>query len=86
MEILFIALFLAVSGIVNIACFVIGAKVGQTVAYEEKIELPQIKSPMQLIAEEKEKKVAKEEEQKMEILLQNIENYNGTAAGQKDFR
>lgn len=86
MEMLFIALILAVFGAVNIACFIFGAKVGQTVIREEKIEVPQIKSPMQLFTEKKELKAAKEEEQKMEILLQNIENYNGTAAGQKDLR
>lgn len=84
METLFISLILAVSGAVNIACFVFGAKVGQSVAHEEKIEMPQIKSPMQLIVEKRKKKAANKEERKIETLLQNIENYNGTAAGQKD--
>ena len=76
-------LLLLVMGAVNIACFMIGAKVGQKVAKGEAIELPTV-NPMELVQEHREKKAAQEERDKVETILQNIERYDGTAYGQED--
>lgn len=77
-------LLIAVVGTLNIACFFIGAKVGQTVAKGKEIETPAIKSPMQLYQEHQDKKEADKEKQKLDVIMQNIERYDGTANGQED--
>lgn len=77
------ALLLAVMGLTNIACFVIGAKVGQTVSKGEDIKLPTI-NPMEAYREREEKRQAKAEQDKLETIMQNIEKYDGTSNGQED--
>lgn len=72
-------------GIMNILCFFIGAKVGQKVIKGEDIKLP---NPIKAIEETKEswefKKEQEEENERLKIQLENIDNYNGTPLGQKD--
>ena len=77
-------LLVAVVGIMNLACFFLGAKVGQTVSEGEKIEVPEVKGPMQLYREHREQREAEEEADRLDKILQNIENYDGTDAGQQD--
>ena len=74
-------LLLVSVGAMNILCFVVGAKVGQKVNKGEKIELP---SPTKAIREYKEQKKADAEMERRNTILQNIECYDGTSAGQKD--
>lgn len=74
-------LLLAVMGITNIMCFLIGAKVGQAVTKGKEVELP---NPVKAYKEHKEQKQARIEQGKVDTILQNIESYNGTEAGQKD--
>ena len=76
-------LIIAVVGALNVACFFIGSRIGQKVAKGESIDLPNI-NPMEKIQERREQKQAKAEKERTEIILQNIDNYNGTSAGQKD--
>lgn len=78
-----ILLVLAV-GTLNIACFFIGAKVGQAVTKGEKIEAPAIKGPMTLIQEHREHKEAEAEKNRLDVILRNIERYDGTDYGQED--
>ena len=77
------ALLLAVMGLTNIAFFMIGAKVGQTVSKGEDIKLPTI-NPLEVYREHEEKRQAKAEQDKLEAIMQNIEAYDGTSNGQKD--
>lgn len=77
-------LLIAVVGTLNIACFFIGAKVGQTVVKDKEIEMPEIKSPMKLYQEHQDKKEAEKEKNKLDVILQNIERYDGTANHQED--
>lgn len=67
----------------NIFSFVIGAKIGQKTAKGEKIEMPTV-NPMTLYHEHKEKEEAKKEMNKLDVILNNIERYDGTEAGQED--
>jgi hypothetical protein len=76
-------LLLAVMGLTNIACFIIGAKVGQAVAKGEKIETPTV-NPMKAYREHEAKKVAQAEQDKIAVIMGNIEAYDGTSSGQKD--
>jgi hypothetical protein len=76
-------LLILITGTLNAVCFYIGAKVGQKVVKGEPIELPTL-NPMQVIREREERKEAEREQDKLDTILENIENYNGTSAGQKD--
>ena len=70
-------------GALNVVCFFIGAKLGQTVAKGEDIKLP-IPDPVEVIRERKDKKHAEKEQERIDIIMQNIENYDGTGRNQKD--
>lgn len=80
-----ILLILAVGSICAL-CFVLGAKVGQKVVRGEEIETPKISAlnPLKMYEEHKEKEEAKKEMDKLDIILKNIERYDGTESGQED--
>ena len=80
METIFIILTV---GALNVACFFIGAKVGQTVAKGEKIELPSV-DPMKPIREHRAQKEAEMQQERIDTIMRNIESYDGTANGQED--
>ena len=70
-------------GALCIACFFVGAKVGQKVAKGEPIEV-KVPSPMQAIREREDKREAKREQDRIDTILRNIENYDGTGNGQEE--
>lgn len=76
-------LLLLVTGVVNLLCFAIGAKLGQTVVKGKEIKLPSI-NPMDAIRTHNEKKKAEIEQDKFETIMRNIECYDGTGKGQED--
>lgn len=80
-------ILIAIVGALNIACFFIGAKVGQRVTKGENIELPSL-NPVKAIKEHNEKKQAEKEaereQERIRTIMENIENYDGTPNGQKD--
>ena len=71
------------TGTLCIVCFFVGSKLGQTVAKGEKIDLPSV-NPMKKIQEQREKKQAEKEKNRIDTILRNIDNYDGTGAGQED--
>ena len=78
-------LLLAVMGAVNIACFIIGARVGQKVVKGEDIKLPTI-NPMEAYREREAKREARAEQDKLEAIMRNIEKYDGTPQGQEEVK
>lgn len=44
----------------------------------------EVKSPLQIYREHKEKEEDRKELERLEIIMENIENYDGTGAKQKD--
>lgn len=70
-------------GTLCIVCFFIGAKVGQQASKGETIKMPRI-NPVQMIRDERDRKKAEEERNRIDIILQNIESYDGTSNKQKD--
>ena len=76
-------LILTVSGLINIVCFIIGAKVGQTVNKGEKVELPTL-NPLRAARENQARKAAEIKQDKLDTILRNIERYDGTSKGQED--
>lgn len=79
------ALALLVMGLTNIVCFVIGAKVGQTVQQGKNIELPTV-SPTESYNKRQSKKEAQAEQDRLNAIMRNIENYDGTSIGQQEVR
>lgn len=76
-------LTLAVFGAVNIFCFMIGAKVGQQVAKGEAVRLPSV-NPLEAIREHQNKREAEREQDRIDIIMGNVESYDGTPNGQRD--
>lgn len=79
MEIMLVAIVSAF----NVMCIIVGAKIGQKVARDETIELPK-PNPMKVIRELQDKREANREQQRVNTILENIDNYDGTGNGQKD--
>ena len=78
-----IVILLAVVGALNVACFIVGAKVGQAASRGETIETPQL-NPMKAYQEKQNRRAAEEEQSRIDTIMQNIESYDGTPNGQKD--
>lgn len=70
-------------GVMNLLAFLIGAKTAQKLDRGEKIELPSI-NPMQTYREHREKVEASKEQERLNTMLENINNYDGSSTGQKD--
>ena len=79
-------LLIAVNGFFCALCFILGAKVGQKVVRGEEIKTPKISAlnPLKAYEEHKEKEEAKKEMNKLEVILGNIERFDGTERGQED--
>ena len=77
------AVLVALTGFLNIACFIVGAKVGQTVVSGEKIETPNL-NPIKAYRENQARKKEEIEQDKYEKILRNIDRYDGTGKGQED--
>jgi hypothetical protein len=70
-------------GALCIGCFLIGAKVGQTVSKGETLELPSV-DPFEAYRKHEARKEAQAEQDRIDTIMQNIENYDGTGNNQKD--
>lgn len=78
-----VVLLLAIASLSNIACFVIGAKVGQKVIKGESIETPSV-NPVKAYLEHQAQKEAAAQKNKIDTILRNIDSYNGTGDGQEE--
>lgn len=79
-----LAFFLLV-GMQNLICVIIGLRIGHALNKGESFSLPNpIKEYAEHQAKRKAKKEAKAEQDKIETILKNIENYDGTGFGQMD--
>jgi hypothetical protein len=77
------ALIILVTAFVCLACFIAGARVGQKAGKGEEIELPSL-DPMKPIREHQERKKVKEEQNRFDTIMKNIDNYDGTGSNQED--
>ena len=76
-------LIMLVTGTLNVACFFVGAKVGQKVQKDETLELPEM-NPMKLYREHREQEEIQKNQDRINIIMENIDNYDGTGLGQMD--
>lgn len=70
-------------GAMNLIAFLIGARTAQKAHRDEEIKLPTI-NPIEIAKEHRERKEAELEQEKFNIMLENINNYSGDSTGQKD--
>ena len=80
-----IALICTIFGVFSCISFFLGAKVGQKVSNNQEIKLPTL-NPAKKVKEMLQEKENKKEEERMETILQNIENYDGTDIGQLEVK
>lgn len=76
-------LIVLATGALCMGCFFIGAKVGQSVAKGERINVPSV-NPLKAVIEHKQRKEAEMEQDRKDTILRNIDRYDGTAKGQED--
>ncbi len=70
------------TGIISLLSFYMGAILGRGGQIADKeIKLP---NPMKAYKEHKEKLEVKKEQERLDIVMQNIDNYDGTSNNQKD--
>ena len=81
-------LLIVTVGLMNVTCFFIGACTAQKAEHGKEITAP---TPANLYASHKEKEQerrereeARKEAEKLDMILQNMERYDGTPAGQQD--
>lgn len=70
-------------GLTNIACFVVGAKVGQAVKNGDRVEMP-LPNPMEAIRSAQDRIEAQREQDRLDVIMRNIDSYDGTGNGQQD--
>ena len=66
----------------NVICLIVGTKLGQKVARQEKIELNPVKVVKNTITEHKVQKEKEAEDEYIKAILHNIDVYDGTSVGQ----
>lgn len=76
-------ILILVMGVMNLLAFLIGARTAQKAQLGEEIELPNI-NPVKVYEEHMERIQANKEQQELNTMLENINNYDGTPLGQKD--
>jgi hypothetical protein len=76
-------LLLAAMAASNILCFVIGAKIGQTVSKGKEIKIPNV-NPVEAVREHRSKKEAEMAQDRLATIMRNIECFDGTSRGQED--
>ena len=79
------ALAILTLGFICLSCFLMGAKVGQTVSKGEDIELPSV-NPMDAYRKHEAKKEAQKEHDRLDTIMRNIESYDGTSTGQREVK
>lgn len=73
------ALTILAVGFVCLACFLSGVNAGQKLVKGEEVKLPAIKPAKEVPVQQQEDKKSR-----LDIIMQNIDNYDGTEQGQVD--
>ena len=68
--------------IMTVTTFYLGAKIGLKASQKEELKLP---NPIKAIEEHKKEQLIREEREVFETNMANIESYDGTGLGQRDF-
>lgn len=80
METVLLVVFISLA---NGWCFLLGARVSQTLARGEAVDLPSF-DPLASYRQRQQNKHTDAQQQKVEAILRNIDHYDGTDFGQED--
>ena len=78
-------LIIITAGAMCIISFAVGAKVGQRVSKGQPVEIP-LPNPIRAIQEYKSAREAKQERDRNETIMRNVDRYDGTSNGQEEVR
>ncbi len=78
-----VILFCSIFGLFNLAAYTLGLRNGQKLAKKEEIKMPNI-NPIDAVRDEIKRHEERKEQEVIDIMLENINNYNGTEIGQKE--
>ncbi len=70
-------------GVFILLSYTLGLKNGQRLSKKEDITLPEC-NPIKVVKKEIEDHELKKKQEALEVMMSNIDNYDGTSAGQKD--
>lgn len=70
-------------GVFILVAYSLGLKNGQRLSKNEEVVIPNV-NPVKAVTEEIEKHEEKKKQEAYEIMISNIDNYDGTGLGQKD--
>lgn len=73
----------AIFGVFILIAYSLGLKNGQRLSKDEDVVVPNV-NPVKVVTEEIEKHEEKKKQQAYEIMMSNIDNYDGTGIGQQD--
>lgn len=76
-------LFCSIFGLIIMASYTLGLRNGQKLAKKEEITMPDV-NPVSIVNKQIEKHEIKKEQDLLNIMMDNIDNYDGTGAGQKE--
>lgn len=68
---------------INLLCFYFGVRIGQKVAKKEEIKLEGL-NPVKVIETINQSNEDRKEQERMRIIAENIDAYDGTGLGQQD--
>lgn len=77
-------ILISVVGLLMMFSFLLGARTSQKAYKKEEIVMPTL-NPIKAFQEHKEKVERTKEEKEFNTMMENINNYDGTSLGQKDF-
>ena len=83
MEVAQIICVIAVTTFGNVCCFILGSRVFQQISRGEKVGV-EIPNPVKVVQNTIESFEEKKEQEKYRVIMDNIDNYNGTSLGQRD--
>ena len=78
-----VILFCCVFGLFILASYTLGLRNGQKLAKKEEITMPDM-NPVTAISKQIETVEQKKKQKVLDIMMSNIDNYDGTGLGQKD--
>lgn len=76
-------LFCSIFGLIIMASYTLGLRNGQKLSKKEEITMPDV-NPVSIVNKPIEKHEIKKEQELLNIMMDNIDNYDGTGTGQKE--
>ena len=77
-----VILFCCIFGLFILASYTLGLKNGQKLAKREDITMPDM-NPINTINKQRESKEQQKEQEILDVMMSNIDNYDGTGLGQQ---